>query len=166
LLSCAVELSDVVSLPRLQPGAAAGAALNAAGANETDPARPRGPVPCHPSLEEYLNVWIIAAGIGREKKSPLFRSVGRGNRLSQCAMSRFDVIHMIKRRAEAAALPFVSLPLCDLSGSGRGRPPLPEVFKTVSSDWVAMPGHERKGPHSRLGPRARIAQGWAAALEQ
>jgi hypothetical protein len=64
------------------------------------------------------------------------------------------------------ALPLYLYRYSDLSGSGRGRPPLPEVFKTVSSDWVAMPGQERKGPHSRLGPRARIAQGWAAALEQ
>jgi integrase/recombinase XerD len=63
-------------------------------------------VPCHPSLEEYLNVWIAAAAITRDKKGPLFRSMGKGDRLGDRAMSRFDVLHMIKRRAEAAALPY------------------------------------------------------------
>jgi integrase/recombinase XerD len=32
--------------------------------------------------------------------------VGKGNRLSEKAMSRFDVLHMIKRRAAVAALPY------------------------------------------------------------
>jgi site-specific recombinase XerD len=63
-------------------------------------------VPCHPSLEEFLNVWVAAAGIGRDKKGPLFRSIGKGDRLSEKAMSRFDVLHMIKRRAQAAGLPY------------------------------------------------------------
>jgi site-specific recombinase XerD len=63
-------------------------------------------VPCHPSLEEDLNAWIAAAGISRDKKGPLFRTVGKGDRLGEKAMSRFDVLHMIKRRAEAAALPY------------------------------------------------------------
>jgi site-specific recombinase XerD len=63
-------------------------------------------VPCHPQLEEYLQAWIAAAGIARDKKGPLFRSVGKGERLGEKAMSRFDVFHMIKRRAKAAALPY------------------------------------------------------------
>jgi site-specific recombinase XerD len=63
-------------------------------------------VPCHPELEAYLTAWTKAAGIGRDKKEPLFRSVGKGERLSEKAMSRFDVFHMIKRRAKAAALPY------------------------------------------------------------
>src|SRR5438128_1392804 len=63
-------------------------------------------VPCHPSLEEYLNAWLTAAGIGRYKKGSLFRTTGKGDRVGERAMSRFDVLHMIKRRAEAAALPY------------------------------------------------------------
>jgi len=63
-------------------------------------------VPCHPELEAYLTAWTKAAGIGRDKKGPLFRSVGKGERLSEKAMSRFDVFHMIKRRAKAAGLPY------------------------------------------------------------
>ena len=53
--------------------------------------------PCHPSLEEYLNAWIAAAGIGRDKKGPLFCSIGKGDRLGEWAISRFDVLHMIER---------------------------------------------------------------------
>src|SRR5260370_18308077 len=63
-------------------------------------------VPCHPQLEEYLQGWISAAGTTRDKKGPFFRSVGKGERLGEKAMSRFDVLHMIKRRAKAAALPY------------------------------------------------------------
>jgi hypothetical protein len=32
-------------------------------------------VPCHHSLAEYLDAWIAAAGIGGDKKGPLFRTV-------------------------------------------------------------------------------------------
>jgi site-specific recombinase XerD len=63
-------------------------------------------VPCHPQLEEYLKLWITAAGLGRDKKVALFRGVGKGARLGDKAMSRFDVFHMIKRRAAAASLPY------------------------------------------------------------
>jgi integrase len=63
-------------------------------------------LPCHSSLEEYLNAWIAAAGITRDKKGPLFRSMGKGDRVGKRAMSRFDVLHMIKRRAESATLPY------------------------------------------------------------
>jgi integrase/recombinase XerD len=63
-------------------------------------------VPCHPELAAYLNTWTKAAGIGRDKKEPLFRSIGKGERLSEKAMSRFDAFHMIKRRAKAAGLPY------------------------------------------------------------
>jgi hypothetical protein len=57
-------------------------------------------------LETYLTAWTKAAGISREKKEPLFRSVGKGDRLSDKSMSRFDVFHMIKRWAKAAGLPY------------------------------------------------------------
>jgi integrase/recombinase XerD len=63
-------------------------------------------VPCHPSLEGYLNNWIATAGISHDKKESLFRSVGKGDRLGERAMSRSDVLHMSKRLAEAAGLPY------------------------------------------------------------
>jgi integrase len=63
-------------------------------------------VPCHPTLEEYLNAWIAAAGISRDKEGPLFRTMSRGDKLGVRPRSRFDVLHMVKRQAEAAALLF------------------------------------------------------------
>ena len=59
-------------------------------------------------LEEYLNAWMAAARIGRNKKGLLFRTMGKGDRRGERAMSRFDVLHMIKRRAEAAGLPYAT----------------------------------------------------------
>ncbi len=40
-------------------------------------------MPCDPNLEEYVNAWIAAARIGRNKKGPLFSSVGKGDRLGK-----------------------------------------------------------------------------------
>jgi integrase/recombinase XerD len=61
-------------------------------------------VPCHPRLEEYLKLWIAEASLGGDEKAALFRCVGKSDRLGNKAMSRFDVFHMVKRRAAAAAL--------------------------------------------------------------
>jgi len=101
-------------------------------------------VPCHYSLDEYLDAWIAGAGIGDDKKGPLFRSFKKGDKLTGNPMIRSDVLYMIKRRAKGAALPLYLKCRDDLSESGCGRPPLPQVFKTVSSDWVATLGHNAK----------------------
>jgi integrase/recombinase XerD len=63
-------------------------------------------VPCHHALDEDLDAWIRAAGIGEEKKGPLFRSIRKGNKLTSNAMTRSDVLYIIKRRARDAALPY------------------------------------------------------------
>jgi len=39
-------------------------------------------VPCHHSLDQYLDEWIAAAGIGDDKKGPLFRSFKKGDKLT------------------------------------------------------------------------------------
>ncbi|BCM94522.1 tyrosine recombinase XerC (plasmid) [Abditibacteriota bacterium] len=63
-------------------------------------------LPVHHSAEEYLDAYIEAAGLGEEKKMPLFRSTtGCSGVLNEVAMSRGDVLRMIKRRAKAADLP-------------------------------------------------------------
>jgi integrase len=77
-------------------------------------------VPCHAELEAYVTAWTKAAGISRDKKEPLFRSVGKG-RLSENAMPRFDVFHMIKRRAKAAGLPYST---CCHTFRATGSPPI------------------------------------------
>ena len=63
-------------------------------------------VPCHPSLESYLDAYIRAAGIAGDNKGRLFRSMHKGDKLTDKPMTRFDVFQMIKRRAKAAALPY------------------------------------------------------------
>jgi integrase len=62
--------------------------------------------PAHHSLDEYLDAWIAAAGIGDDKKGPLFRTFKRGDKLTDNAMIRSDVLYMIKRRAKGAGLPY------------------------------------------------------------
>jgi integrase/recombinase XerD len=62
--------------------------------------------PAHRSLDEYLDGWIAAAGIGGDKRGPLFRSFKKGDKLTDNAVIRSDVLCMIKRKAKAAALPY------------------------------------------------------------
>ena len=63
-------------------------------------------MPCHPSLESYLDTYIRAAGIASNTKGRLFRNMHKGDRLTDKAMTRFDVFHMIKRQAKLAGLPY------------------------------------------------------------
>ena len=62
-------------------------------------------VPAHHKAEEYLDAYLLAAGIGEEKKSPLFRSLDRNRKLSGRRIHRIEVLAMIKRRARQAGLP-------------------------------------------------------------
>ncbi|RIK66090.1 MAG: integrase [Planctomycetota bacterium] len=62
-------------------------------------------VPAHHNAEAYLDAYIQAAGINRDKKTPLFRSVNRHRRVTERPMHRLDVLRMIRRRARAAGLP-------------------------------------------------------------
>jgi integrase/recombinase XerD len=62
-------------------------------------------MPVHHTLEEYLDTYIRAAGIGEDKKGPLFRSaVGRTGQLTNLPLARANAFHMIQRRAKAAEL--------------------------------------------------------------
>lgn len=50
--------------------------------------------------------YIDAAGVGEDKKGPLFRTaLGKTRRLTDRPMTRNDVLRMIKRRAKQAGLP-------------------------------------------------------------
>ena len=65
-------------------------------------------LPVHHLAEEYLDVYLKAAGIDSEgdRKTPLFRtSRGRSRELTERGMSASDVLYMVKRRAAAAGLP-------------------------------------------------------------
>jgi integrase/recombinase XerD len=61
-------------------------------------------VPAHHSLEEALDAYLIAAGTGDGKTTPLFRTVDRHRHLTRNRMDRRDVLAMVKRRAYAADL--------------------------------------------------------------
>jgi len=74
-------------------------------------------------------------------------------------MRRIVRAHLTPR---LAPYPLYLLRSNDLSESGRSRSPLPEGFRTVESDWVAMPEPKREGPNNRQGAEAGIVQGWAA----
>jgi integrase len=57
-------------------------------------------MPAHHNLEEYLDTFIKAAGIGEVGKSPIFRSaVGHTGGLTERPMHRIDAWRMIQRRA-------------------------------------------------------------------
>jgi site-specific recombinase XerD len=61
-------------------------------------------VPAHHNAEQYLDAYLDAAGIGEDKKGPLFRTLGRDRQLTRNRMAREDVLRMVYRRAAAAGL--------------------------------------------------------------
>jgi len=62
-------------------------------------------VPAHHKVKDYLDEYIEAAGIADQKRSPLFRTAaGRNGRLTTRAMTRHDVLRMLKRRARRVGL--------------------------------------------------------------
>jgi integrase/recombinase XerD len=62
-------------------------------------------VPSHHNAADYLDAYVAAAGIGDDRKGPLFRSAeGKTGKLTDRPMHRNDALRMIKRRAKAAGL--------------------------------------------------------------
>jgi len=62
-------------------------------------------MPCHHKLEFYLDEYLKAAGIGEDRKAPLFlAAIGRTGQLSSRPMGRTDVWYMIRRRAADSGL--------------------------------------------------------------
>jgi site-specific recombinase XerD len=62
-------------------------------------------MPAHHSLEAYLDGYIRAAGIGEDKKGPLFRSaIGKTGQLTDQALDRVNAFFMIRRRARNAGI--------------------------------------------------------------
>ncbi len=62
-------------------------------------------MPTHHNLDRYLEEYMAAAGIGQDKKGPLFRtSRGRGGELADRPMLQSDVWRMIRRRSLAAGI--------------------------------------------------------------
>lgn len=62
-------------------------------------------MPAHHTLEEFLDAYVQAAGLGTDRKGPLFRSATRrGEALTPGPMSPADVWRMIRRRAAKAGI--------------------------------------------------------------
>lgn len=59
-------------------------------------------VPVHHRLEQYLDGYLMTAGIGLPKGSPLFRTLDRHRRLTVDRIERREVLAMVKRRARCA----------------------------------------------------------------
>jgi site-specific recombinase XerD len=62
-------------------------------------------VPAHHNAEEYLDDYLAAAGIGEDRRTPLFRSLNRRRELTERRLSRREALAMIKRRVRDAGLP-------------------------------------------------------------
>jgi site-specific recombinase XerD len=60
-------------------------------------------LPCHHSLEKYLDEYLPAAGIADDLDGPLFRTTGRKTGKQQ-PMCQQDAYRMIQRRARAAGI--------------------------------------------------------------
>jgi site-specific recombinase XerD len=60
-------------------------------------------VPCHHTLEKFLDEYLEAAGIAGDVEGPLFRSVGRKTGRAE-ALWQQDAYRMIQRRAAAAGI--------------------------------------------------------------
>ena len=62
-------------------------------------------VPCHHSLEKYLDQYITAARIVDDLEGPLFRTAsGKSGRLTRNAMWQQDAYRMIQRRSATAGI--------------------------------------------------------------
>jgi integrase/recombinase XerD len=62
-------------------------------------------MPTHHNLDRYLEEYIAAAGLGEDRKGPLFRSVrGRSGELTGNFLLQPDVWRMIRRRALVAGI--------------------------------------------------------------
>jgi integrase len=62
-------------------------------------------MPCNHNLEEYLDAYLKAAGIGKDMKGYLFRSVkGKSGALTENPLAESNVYRMIRRRAMQAGI--------------------------------------------------------------
>jgi len=63
-------------------------------------------MPCHHKLEAYLSAYIEGAGLDKDPKGPLFRTIGRSKRrpLTRTPLPQANAYAMIRRRAAAAGI--------------------------------------------------------------
>ncbi|KQQ55027.1 integrase [Pseudomonas sp. Leaf129] len=62
-------------------------------------------MPCHHSLEAYLQAYLVETGLDNDPKGPLFRTLGRGTgQLSPNALPQANAHAMVRRRALAVGI--------------------------------------------------------------
>ena len=62
-------------------------------------------MPCHHSLEDYLEAYIEAGGLKDDPRGALFRTIGRGTaKLTETPLPQANAYAMIRRRAKAAGI--------------------------------------------------------------
>lgn len=61
-------------------------------------------LPCHHNLDQYLEEWIAASGLGTEPEAPLFPTLRYGRLTDRTSLPQANVHMMIQRRARAAGL--------------------------------------------------------------
>jgi site-specific recombinase XerD len=61
-------------------------------------------LPCHHNLDQYLEEWIAASGLGTEPEAPLFPTLRHGRLTDRTPLPQANVHMMIQRRARAAGL--------------------------------------------------------------
>jgi len=62
-------------------------------------------MPCHHTLEAYLDAYLDGCGLRDDRKGPLFRTVSRGtSRLSETPLPQANAFQMVRRRATAAGI--------------------------------------------------------------
>lgn len=74
-------------------------------------------LPAHHKIVENVNAYIEAAGIGEEKKTPLFRSM-KWRKLSDNGLERVRAWRMIRERAMAAGIAWQKLGCHSMRGTG------------------------------------------------
>jgi site-specific recombinase XerD len=62
-------------------------------------------VPAHHKAEEYMDAYLLAAGVATAKGTPLFRVIDHKGQVTERRLTRQKALKMVKRRVRAAGLP-------------------------------------------------------------
>jgi site-specific recombinase XerC len=97
-------------------------------------------VPAYHNAEEYLDEYLAAAGIGDDRKTPLFRSLNRRRELTERQLSRREALAMIKRRVRDSPIGSAATHF-----GRRASPPT----SSMAAPWNTPSGSRRTSRHGR-----------------